>query len=150
VGSVIVFDACVLIAHLEASDALHNRGVALMRATSRRERRIASLTRAEVRIGFERAGRTQEALNDILVSLRFAEVFPDSSWAAHVARVRVASSLRLPDAVVLAQAQRLDAQVATFDGALANAAKADGRLFEPDLKPAPTSETVTPDRTVNV
>ena len=127
----IIFDACVLIAHLESTDALHSRGTEIMRATRKLPRRIPSLTLAEVLIGFERAGSATQALRDITVALRFAEVTPDDGWALRVARTRVRYGLRLSDAVVLADAKRLDAQVATFDGALGQAAKDDGRLFVP-------------------
>ncbi|MCL2787760.1 MAG: PIN domain-containing protein [Micrococcales bacterium] len=127
----IVFDACVLIAHLEATDALHQRGTEIMRATIGRQRRIPSLTLAEVLIGFERRGLAEQAFLDITGTLRFAEIPPDDRWTLRVAHTRVKYGLRLPDAVVLADAQRLNAQIATLDTALAQAAQADGRLFTP-------------------
>jgi len=127
----IVFDGQVLIAHLEATDARHERGTELMRLTRDLPRLIPALTLAEVLIGFERRALAERALSDITVALRFSVVPHDDGWSLRLARTRVASGLRLPDAVVLAEAQRLGAQVATFDGALAQAAQRDGRLFTP-------------------
>ena len=127
----IVFDACVVIAHLERHDALHARGVQLMHAAAPFRRRIASLTLAEVLIGFEKIAMTDQALRDITHALHIIEVLPEQGWAKRLAAARVSSGLRLPAAVVLAEARHLNAQIATFDSALADVARRENRLFEP-------------------
>lgn len=117
----IVLDASVLIAHLDASDAHHERATQLMLGAVEEPLAASPLTLAELLVGPARAGAVaaaQAALDD----LEIRAVPLDNDAPSRLAALRATSRLRLPDCCVLLAAETTHAAVATFDERLADAA----------------------------
>lgn len=117
----IVLDASVLIAHLDTSDALHDRAFALLAALADEPFAASPITLAEVLVGPARAGRLDRAA----AALRALEVAPvplDGEAPARLAMLRAGTGLKLPECCVLLAAERAAAGMATFDLRLAAAA----------------------------
>lgn len=116
----IVLDASVLIAHLGATDALHDRAVELLVDAADEQLAASPLTLAEVYVGPARAGklaRAQKALRDLDVTVvPFGDDAPE-----RLATLRSTTGLRLPDCCLLYAAKSVSAEVATFDGRLRSA-----------------------------
>lgn len=121
----IVLDASVLIAHLDASDAHHARAGALLLDMADEALGASPLSLAEVLVGPTRAGqldRAAVALHQLdVISVALAEDAP-----ARLAVLRAATNLRLRDCCVLLAAEQTRATVATFDDGLAAAARERG------------------------
>lgn len=126
----IVLDASVLIAVLDASDAHHGRAVDLLADAAGEDLAVADLTLAEVLVGPARAGRLAEATAAI-DGLGVAPVPLPAGAAPALARLRAETSRRLPDCCALLSAEQARAALATFDGALARAARARGQTVLP-------------------
>lgn len=121
----IVLDASVLIAYLDAGDVHHRTAEALLEREIDEGFSVSSLTLAEVLVGPVRAGRLDAAvmaLDDLDV---VEQPFPGGT-AAKLAELRVLTGLRMPDCCVLLAAQEAGARVASFDVALVRAAEALG------------------------
>ena len=121
----IVLDASVLIAHLDASDALHDRAVTLLLGVADEPLRASPLTLAEVLVGPARSG----ALDRASAALRLLEVTSvplDENAPQRLAVLRAGTGLRMPDCCVLLAAEQMQCPVATFDDRLAAAARANG------------------------
>lgn len=118
----IVLDASVLIAHLEGGDGHHARATDMLLENSHDEFASSAVTLAEVLVGALRAGRGDEA-RSALEELQVQTLGLDPGAAWELARMRVATGLKLPDCCVL-YAARADAsaRLATFDVRLAAAA----------------------------
>ena len=118
----IVLDASVLIAYLDAEDAQHEAAEVLLAREIDDEFVVNPLTLAEVLVGPVRTG----LLDAALTALRDLEVeersFPTDA-AVRLARLRVDTRLRMPDCGVLLIAQDAAARVASFDGRLVSAAE---------------------------
>lgn len=117
----IVLDASVLIAHLGATDALHDRAVELLVNAADEDLGASPLTLAEVYVGPARAGklaRAQKAIRDLDVAV----VPLDDGAPERLATLR-STGLRLPDCCVLYAAESAIAEIATFDDRLGSAAK---------------------------
>jgi predicted nucleic acid-binding protein len=119
---VIVLDASVLIAHLDADDALHGRASTLLRALAEQQFAASALTLAEVLVGPARAGALERA-GAALRRLGVDTVPLLGSSPAALAGLRAATGLRLPDCCVLLAAEEAGAALATFDDRLATAAR---------------------------
>lgn len=119
----IVLDASVLIAHLDAGDKHHDRAFALLTAVADEQFVASPLTVAEVLVGPARAGlveRAAAALRDLQVST----VPIDDAASVRLAVLRADTGLKLPDCcVLLAAEQAAGAGVATFDDRLAAVAR---------------------------
>ena len=117
----IVLDASVLIAHLEVTDAHHQRATEVLFATAGEALGASPITLAEVFVGPARAGqldRAAAAIEDLQV-----EAVPLGVDApARLAALRAETGLRMPDCCVLYAAQTANAALATFDDRLAAAA----------------------------
>ena len=117
----IVLDASVLIAHLEVTDAHHQRATEVLLATAGDALGASPITLAEVFVGPARAGqldRAAAAIEDLQV-----EAVPLGVDApARLAALRAETGLRMPDCCVLYAAQTANAALATFDDRLAAAA----------------------------
>lgn len=117
----IVLDANVLIAFLDASDAHHDDALGLFEHRFLDGFSASALTVAEALVHPVRAGRQDAALAS-LSAIGIQVLSLDSSAAADLARVRSQYRLRMPDAVVLHAAITTGSAVATFDESLAAAA----------------------------
>lgn len=119
----IVLDASVLIAHLESTDAHHDRATQLLLDAADEQLGASPLTLAEVLVGPARVDKldaAQSALRDLdVMTIPLTEDGP-----ARLATLRAATRLRLPDCCVLLAAETATAAVAvaTFDGRLASSA----------------------------
>ena len=121
----IVLDASVLIAHLDAADRHHEQAEALLLAATEEDLAASPLTLAEVLVAPARAGRldaAEAALRDLGVDV----VALPGDAAPRLAQLRADTGLRLPDCCVLLAARQSDAAVATFDDRQAAAARALG------------------------
>jgi predicted nucleic acid-binding protein len=122
---VIVLDANVLIGFLDANDPHHEAASDLI------ERRFADgfaasvLTMAEVLVHPTRAGLHDVAAASLArIGVRVIPL--EASESAALARVRSSYRIRMPDAVVLHTASATGSELATFDDALAAAARRAG------------------------
>jgi predicted nucleic acid-binding protein len=107
--ALIVLDARVLIAHLDAADALHPAAVLALREHVEDDLRLPASAYAEALVGPALVGRLEEARQKI-AALGVGLVPIDADVAERAAAVRSGEpSLRLPDALVLACGHVLDA-----------------------------------------
>lgn len=118
----IVFDASVLIALLDADDAHHGTVVAALDALAEQPWRISALTLAEV---MSRAAAYPDLLVELgeTVAELSIDVVPlDDTDVEPLARLRSSTRLRMPDCCVVQAAQQPGAQVLTTDGTLSRRA----------------------------
>ncbi|RBY82936.1 type II toxin-antitoxin system VapC family toxin [Geodermatophilus sp. TF02-6] len=119
---VIVFDASVLIAHLDADDAQHARAEGLLaRELESEDFAVNPLTLSEILVVPTREDRLDEVMSR-LSDLEVQEIpFPNETATA-LAQLRVSTRLRMPDCCVLLTARQTSATVASFDDRLMEAA----------------------------
>jgi predicted nucleic acid-binding protein len=122
VASVIVLDASVLIAYLDAEDAQHEKAETLLAREIDDEFAANPLTLAEVLVGPSRTGRL-DAARSALRELEVAEQPSPADTAVRLARLRADTGLRMPDCCVLLAAQITAARVAAFDERLLRGAE---------------------------
>ncbi len=122
----IVLDACVLIAHFDADDALHEDARNLLRSVADEPFRASPLTEAEVLVGPARAGTLDRAVA-ALAQLDVRTVPMETDAPIRLAMLRAETRLRLPDCCVLLAAEQVGvAQIATFDDRLYGVARQRG------------------------
>jgi predicted nucleic acid-binding protein len=116
---VIVLDANVLIAFLDETHVHHQRAVGVLVSDS--DLRIASLTAAEVLVHPARTGDAAAVLTRLLA----VGVTVDQGAADPVvlATLRAETSLKMPDAIVIELAIRLDCAVTSFDNRVIEVAR---------------------------
>ncbi|MCL1897982.1 MAG: type II toxin-antitoxin system VapC family toxin [Micrococcales bacterium] len=130
----IVLDNSVLVAYSQPEDAHHEPAVGLI-AAHLGNLVVHSLTLADYMVHPVRLGEVEDHWEWITGSLDADNLeikivdAPGQRWPVHLARVRVATKLKMPDAVVLATALALGGQVATFDEGLMKAARSHGALL---------------------
>ena len=118
----IVLDANVLIALFDSSDANHVRAEQLLDDHADEPMALSSLTLAEFLIRPTAAGRATQAQTFIgNMGIVVSPVLSDD--AAHLARVRAETGLKMPDAVVLWLAISSHGAVMTFDDHLGQVAQ---------------------------
>ena len=117
----IVLDASVLIAHLDATDIHHERASALLRTAAAEALGASLITLAEVLVGPARAGEVDRG-TALLHELGVTGVRLLDDAPARLAVLRAGTALKLPDCCVLLAAEQTHGAVATFDDRLANAA----------------------------
>jgi len=118
---VIVIDASVLIAHLDASDVHHDRAGELLLDLAGEPIGASPLTLAEVLVGPARAGQLDRG-TALLHQLDVESVHLDDDAPVRLAALRAGTNLKLPDCCVLLAAEQTHGVVATFDDRLAKAA----------------------------
>src|SRR5664279_6104094 len=118
----IALDASVLIAHLNPVDAHHEQATRILLAASHGSLLVHTMTMAEVLVGGVRVGRGPQMHADLL-SAGIQIASHDKKEPLRLAELRAASGLKLPDCCVLDIAIRNHASLATFDDALAVAAR---------------------------
>lgn len=113
----IIVDASVIIALLDARDAHHASAVEVL-GDLRGPLGTSALTVAEVLVGPARAGRLAAA-RSALATLEIAAVPIDADAAPRLAELRAQSALKLPDCCVLLAAETTAATaLLTFDDRL--------------------------------
>jgi predicted nucleic acid-binding protein len=116
---VIVLDASVLIAHLDARDALHDRATEALLGVAATPLGASPLTVAEILVGPARVGRLDEAVG-ALRTIGISEIPLPPDAATRLAELRARSGLKLPDCYVILAAESAPADaVLTFDERLA-------------------------------
>jgi len=124
----IVVDAKIVISAVAPANTAHGAAMALLRQHVDEVKCLHRLTLAEVYAGPARDAGLEEVmrLEKVLWRAGFVEVGPsDGPTAIQMAAPR-ALGLSMPDAVVLATADRLGLPLATFDARLAAKARARG------------------------
>lgn len=129
----IVLDASVLIAHLDADDANHERATELLLECAVEPLAASRLTLAEVLVGPARVGALDQATS-ALRELDVTGIGLEPDAPVRLAVLRAESGLKLPDCCVLLAAEQVGAAVASFDGRLLAAARRRGL---PILEDAP-------------
>jgi predicted nucleic acid-binding protein len=119
---VIVLDASVLIAHLGATDVLHDRAIELLIETADEILGANPLTLAEVFVGPAAAGKLETAQSAIR-ELEVDTIALGDDAAGRLASLRAATRLRLPDCCVLLAAETVGAEIASFDERLLASAR---------------------------
>jgi predicted nucleic acid-binding protein len=127
---VIALDASVLVAHLYPYDAHHDAATSILLGAADEPLLVHAITMAEVLVGGARIGKGAEMQADlqaagILIAGR------DDDEPLRVAELRATTGLKLPDCCVLDAARTNDARLATFDLALATAARRLGVVVMP-------------------
>ena len=108
--ALIVLDASVVIAHLDPADALHARAVTALTAVSGDDLVMPASALAETLVAPAKRGRMADARAAIdALLIRIAPLTDTIAEGAAVLRA-VHRTLRLPDALVLATGDQLDAQ----------------------------------------
>lgn len=126
----IVLDASVLIAHLDANDVHHEESVALLRDAAGQELAANVITVAEVMVGPARARRAH-VLEEALAALGVRRVALLADDAAPLATLRATTGLRMPDCCVLLTARSAGATLATMDRRLTETARRLGVVVVP-------------------
>jgi len=122
---VIVLDASVLIAHLSPVDSHHAAATAILFDATPGSTLVHAVTLAEVLVGGVRVGRGGTMRDDLRAA--GVEVAPDDAdEPLRLAELRATTGLKLPDCCVLDVAVHHQASLATFDTALASAARQRG------------------------
>jgi predicted nucleic acid-binding protein len=122
---VIVVDASVLIAHLDAHDGQHQTAVERLLEHAEQPLGCSPITIAEVLVGPARSGRL-EAARQAIGELGVIEIAFPPDEAPRLATMRAETNLGLPDCCVLLAAQAADANaILTLDDRLGREA---GRL----------------------
>jgi predicted nucleic acid-binding protein len=131
----IVLDASVLIALLNSKDTHHRWALDFLVNASADEFLMPAINYAEALVHPVRAGLVEEFTNNIQ-KLGIQIVDSTASDAIQLANLRVATRLRMPDAIVLQTAIRTSAELATTDEKL-TAAATENRIgvFSPFMKP---------------
>ena len=118
----IALDASVLIAHLSPDDLHHTAATAILLGATPGSTLLHTVTMAEVLVGGVRVGRGVAMRDDLRAA--GVELAPhDADEPLRLAELRAGTGLKLPDCCVLDVAVRNRAALATFDGALASAAR---------------------------
>lgn len=127
----IVLDASVVIALLDAGDA-HHAAAQNFLATRPGPYFMHPLTVGEVLVGPAKLRREVAVWRDLeAIGVAIADLGPAESLM--LARVRADHGIKMPDACVLATAKMLGGDVVTFDERLATAAAAESALH-PDIQ----------------
>lgn len=119
---IVVVDASVLVAHLDARDAHHDGATEVLLDAAGSELVASPITVAEVLVGPARTDRLGKA-QELLDALAVRQIALGRDAAVRLALLRAQTSLKLPDCCVLLAAGAASAQsIATFDERLAKAA----------------------------
>ena len=117
----VVFDANALIALVDSKNPFHSWAMRTYLTLTGEDLHISSLTYAEVLVHPERAGKTSVFMKNLSKAGFRVEPLSDTD-SVGLAKIRVTSKLKMPDAVVLHLAQSLGARIMTTDDQLIKAA----------------------------
>lgn len=118
----IVLDASVLIAYLDAEDHHHSSAEALLAQEIDDDFAANSLTLAEVLVAPARQGDRLDSVREALADLEVRELAFPAGSAVKLAWLRASTGLKMPDCCVLLAAEEEQARVASFDHRLLDAA----------------------------
>ena len=118
----IVLDASVLVAHLNPADSHHQTATEILLAGTPGQMLVHSITLSEILVGGVRIGQGA-SLRDDLHAAGVVVAPHDDEEPLRLAELRATSGLKLPDCCVLDVAIRHRTTLATFDEALASAAR---------------------------
>jgi predicted nucleic acid-binding protein len=121
----LILDASVLIGLLDTEDSHHDRAVDEIDQADRADHQLLTPASAysEALIAFARAGRVNDA-REAIAGMGITVVALTAPIAERAAQLRTRhSSLRLPDALVLATAHEHDGVLLTYDERLARTAR---------------------------
>jgi predicted nucleic acid-binding protein len=121
----LILDVSVLIGLLDTADAHHEQAVNEVEAsdTAGDNLRVPASAYSEALVSFAKAGRTADA-REAIAAMGITIVQMSQSIAERAAELRAKHDrLRLPDAIVLATAHELRAQLLTYDDNLAKIAQ---------------------------
>ncbi len=121
----IALDANVLIAHLNPTDPHHRTAIAILLGGKHGQMLVHTVTMAEVLVGGVRIGQGAAMLDD-LQAAGIVVAPHDDGEPLRLAELRATTRLKLPDCCVLDIAIHHKASLATFDDALATAARQRG------------------------
>jgi predicted nucleic acid-binding protein len=138
---VITLDASVVIAHLNPADANHQAATGYLQDSAGEEFRIHSLNLAEVLTGGVREGRGHEMMAD-LAAIGISVADRQDGEAMRMAELRVSSKLKLPDCCALDVALTTGSTLATFDDALADAARRRQIIVAPETASGPPDPSI--------
>ncbi|HEY2506122.1 MAG TPA: type II toxin-antitoxin system VapC family toxin [Streptosporangiaceae bacterium] len=131
----IVLDACILIAHFDSQDVLHDRAGELLASIADEQLLASPITTAEVLVAPARTGRLDLAMAAV-AQLNVVTVPLNEDAPARLALLRAETSLKLPDCcVLLAAEQEGKAAIATFDERLDAIARRRGIAVLNPLRP---------------
>ncbi|MGH3095601.1 MAG: type II toxin-antitoxin system VapC family toxin [Streptosporangiales bacterium] len=117
----IVLDASVIIAYLDADDEHHARAEGLLAREIDDEFGANSLTLAEVLVAPTRENRLEDA-RAVLHDLEVQELPLPPETAVKLAQVHALTNVKMPDCCVLLAAEHLVARIGSFDDRLLRAA----------------------------
>jgi len=121
-AQLVVLDASAVIALASDTDPNHSWALEMFRDTAAFGLQMTALTQAEVLVHPARAGKLEKFLK--LIGAMGIEITSiKESDSSQIARIRAATSLKMPDAVVLSQAMKVSGAIATTDQKLAKVAK---------------------------
>lgn len=126
----IVLDASVLIAHLDAADAHHEEARDLLESSGGESLGASAITLAETFVSPARSGRLEEA-ESALRRLGVEELAISADAAGRLATLRAGTRLKMPDCCVLLTALDRQALLASFDESLLAAARELGLKTSP-------------------
>jgi predicted nucleic acid-binding protein len=119
---VIVLDASVMIAHLDARDPHHQPAVELLRAHAMEVLGASQISLAETLVAPARAGRLEDA-REALEKLSVHELAFGHDASPRLAGLRAETGLKMPDCCVLLTAGDHRGGVASFDRVLCRHAR---------------------------
>jgi predicted nucleic acid-binding protein len=130
-AQLVVLDASALIALASDTDPNHNWALEMFRDTAAFGIQMTALTQAEVLVHPARAGKLDKFLK-LIGALGLEITTVEGSDSSQIAKIRATTSLKMPDAVVLSQAIKVEGSIATTDLKLARVAKEKGvGVFSP-------------------
>ncbi|MFC5993096.1 type II toxin-antitoxin system VapC family toxin [Pseudonocardia hispaniensis] len=118
----ILLDASVLIAFLDATDSHHLAAEELLADAIDDELTVNTLTLAEVLVAPARDGRL-DVVRKAFRDLEVRELLFPANAAVRLAQLRAQTRLKMPDCCVLLAAEDAGAQIASFDDRLLRAAQ---------------------------
>jgi len=137
VAGLIVFNAGVLIAHLEPSDVFHDAATGFLEEFEEFDFAASVITVAECLVRPAQFGRSSEAVAK-LDRLELIRLGVPADAGSRIADIRAHTRLKMPDAIVLYTAEREGAELVTTDRGLAGAATARGVVAH-ELEASPQS-----------
>jgi predicted nucleic acid-binding protein len=137
VARLIIFDAGVLIGHLEPSDVFHHAATGFLEEFEEFDFAASVITVAECLVRPTLLGRSSEVVAK-LNRLELIQLDVTAGDASRIADIRAHARLKMPDAIVLNMAEREGAELVTTDRVLASAATARGVIAH-ELQTEPQS-----------